>query len=241
MVFEPRVENGLRDVRVAIVGAGFGGIGAAVRLREAGYEDVVILERGDGLGGTWWANTYPGCACDVPSHLYSFSFAPNPDWTHTYSAQPEIERYLRAIADRYGLRPHIRLGHEVTSATWDESDGRWRLQTARGTLRAHVVVSATGPLSAPRIPDLPGLERFEGAAFHSARWDHGVDLDGKRVAVVGSGASAVQIVPAIQPRVAERISLDEVAEAHRRLEDGGLEGKLVLCPDLPSRRDQRAT
>ncbi|MBB6435465.1 flavin-containing monooxygenase [Streptomyces candidus] len=189
-------------VRVAVIGSGFGGLGAAVRLRREGITDFVVLERADAVGGTWRDNSYPGCACDVPSHLYSFSFAPNPEWPRTFSGQEHIRAYLEHVADTFGLRPHIRLGHEVTMMTWDSEKLWWRIETAHGgTLVADVVVSATGPLSDPKTPDVPGLGSFPGKVFHSARWDHDYDLTGKRVAMVGTGASAIQIVPSIQPRV----------------------------------------
>jgi cation diffusion facilitator CzcD-associated flavoprotein CzcO len=190
-----------QDVRVAIVGSGFSGLGMAIRLRQAGIEDFVVLERADDVGGTWRDNSYPGCACDVPSHLYSFSFAPNPEWTSTFSPQQEIWDYLRECAERYGVMEHVRFGHEVQDAAWDEDAQRWRIETSCGTLTAQALVLGTGPLSAPSIPDLPGLERFEGTTFHSATWDHDHALDGERVAVVGTGASAIQFVPKIQPRV----------------------------------------
>ena len=189
------------DVDVAIVGSGFSGLGAAIRLKQQGLDDFVVLERGDDVGGTWHYNTYPGCACDVPSHLYSFSFAPNPDWSETYSKQPEIRAYLRRTADRFGVRPHVRLRHEVTAAQWSDEAARWDIETSAGRFRARVLVSAAGPLTEPKIPDLPGLGDFEGATFHSARWDHGYDLGGRRVASIGTGASAIQYVPAIQPQV----------------------------------------
>ena len=190
------------DVDIAIVGAGFSGLGTAIRLKRHGIEDFVVLERHDDVGGTWWANTYPGCTCDVPSHLYSFSFAPNPDWSRTYSPQPEIRAYLRRCAVRYGLYPHIRLGTAVTGADWDDAAGRWTLTTSGGTVSARVLVAGIGPLSEPRVPDLPGLDTFEGTVFHSARWRHDHDLAGERVAAIGTGASAIQFVPAIQPQVA---------------------------------------
>ncbi|MEV6395717.1 NAD(P)/FAD-dependent oxidoreductase [Streptomyces sp. NPDC051907] len=189
-------------VRVAVIGSGFGGLGAAVRLRREGITDFVVLERADSVGGTWRDNSYPGCACDVPSHLYSFSFAPNPDWPRTFSGQEHIRAYLEHVADTFRLRSHIRFGHDVLMMKWDGDRLRWEIETSRGTLTADVVVSATGPLSDPKIPDVPGLEGFEGEVFHSARWDHDYDLSGKRVAMVGTGASAIQIVPAIQPKVA---------------------------------------
>jgi len=189
-------------VHVAIVGAGFGGVGTAIRLKQEGIVDFVILERADDIGGTWRDNTYPGCTCDVQSHLYSFSFAPNPAWSRTFSPQPEIWAYLKRIARENGVMPHVRYGHEVRGAAWDEAAQRWRIDTAHGPVTARVLVLASGALSDPVIPDLDGMETFRGAAFHSAHWDHDVDLAGKRVAVIGTGASAIQFVPAIQPLVA---------------------------------------
>ncbi|GHJ48650.1 Baeyer-Villiger monooxygenase [Catellatospora sp. TT07R-123] len=188
--------------RIAVVGAGFGGLGAAIRLRRAGYRDLLVFDRGTEVGGTWRDNTYPGCACDVPSQLYSLSFAPNPDWTRSFSPQPEIWSYLRRVADEHGLRPHLRLGHEVRRADWDGADRVWRLETQHGTYTAEVLVAAGGPLAEPSVPDLPGLADFEGEVFHSARWRHDLDLTGRRVAVVGTGASAIQFVPRIAPAVA---------------------------------------
>ena len=188
-------------VDIAIVGSGFSGLGTAIHLKRAGRDDFVVLERADEVGGTWWANTYPGCACDVPSHLYSFSFAPNPDWTETYSRQPEIRDYLIDCADRFGVRPHIRTGHELTDARWDPEAQRWEVDTSGGSFSARVLVLGTGPLVEPKIPDFPGILSFEGAAWHSARWNHDYDLKGKRIASVGTGASAIQLVPSIQPDV----------------------------------------
>lgn len=189
-------------VRVAVIGSGFGGLGAAVRLRREGITDFVVLERAGGVGGTWRDNSYPGCACDVPSHLYSFSFAPNPEWPRTFSGQEHIRAYLEHVADVFSLRPHLRFNSEVTMMTWDTDKLHWRIETSGGTLTADVVVSATGPLSDPKIPAVPGIDTFPGKVFHSARWDHDYDLRGKRVAMIGTGASAIQIVPAIQPDVA---------------------------------------
>lgn len=188
-------------VRVAVIGSGFGGLGAAVRLRREGVTDFVVLERAGSVGGTWRDNSYPGCACDVPSHLYSFSFAPNPDWPRTFSGQEHIRAYLEHVTDVFRLRPHLRFDSEVKRMTWDAGRLRWDIETSGGNLTADVVVSATGPLSDPKIPDIPGLDSFPGKVFHSARWDHDYDLRGKRVAVVGTGASAIQIVPSIQPEV----------------------------------------
>ena len=187
-------------VRVAIIGAGFGGLGAGIALRRSGLTDFVILERAAAVGGTWRDNTYPGCACDVPSHLYSFSYAPNPAWPHTFSRQPEIWRYLDDVSERTAVRGHIRFGTEVIQARWDADQAHWALQTSQGDLTADVLVSAAGALSEPSLPGIPGLESFPGEIFHSARWRQDCDLAGRRVAVVGTGASAIQIVPAIQPR-----------------------------------------
>ena len=192
-------------VRVAIIGAGLGGIGAGIRLRKAGVTNFVILERAAAVGGTWRDNTYPGCACDVPSHLYSFSFAPNPGWSHSFSRQPEIWQYVEDVTDRHGLREHLVFGTEVLRADWDAGPARWRLRTSRGELTADVVIAASGPLSEPSLPDVPGLADFPGEIFHSARWNHSYSLEGKRVAVVGTGASAIQIVPRIQPEVKQLV------------------------------------
>lgn len=188
--------------QVAIVGSGFGGLGAAIRLKQSGVDDIVIFERAEDVGGTWRDNSYPGCACDVQSHLYSFSFAPNPDWRHSFSPQPEIWAYLKRCAHDFGVLPHIRFDHEVTNAAWDARNGRWRIETSRGSYTADALVMAAGALSEPALPRINGLDRFKGKTFHSARWDHDYDLKGKRVAVVGTGASAIQFVPEIQPAVA---------------------------------------
>ena len=186
---------------VAVIGAGISGIAAAIRLREAGVEDVVVLEKADTYGGTWRANTYPGCACDVPSNLYSFSFAPNSDWSRVYGNQPEILAYIDGVARDHGLEEITRFGVEVLGASWDAPGSLWRLDTSDGEISARFVVAAAGPWNEPKIPDLPGLTDFPGEVWHSARWNHDVDLDGKRVAVIGTGASAVQFVPQIQKQV----------------------------------------
>jgi cation diffusion facilitator CzcD-associated flavoprotein CzcO len=182
---------------VLIVGTGFGGIGTAVELKRAGFTDFTILESAAEPGGVWRDNTYPGAACDIPSPLYSFSFEPNPRWPKRFSRQPDILAYLRGVITKYGLEPHIRYGTEVTGAAFD--DGVWRVETKTGeTYEATVFVPAVGQLSRPVLPDIPGRDRFAGAAFHSARWDHGAELTGKRVAVIGTGASAVQFVPELR-------------------------------------------
>ncbi|HEX5909299.1 MAG TPA: NAD(P)/FAD-dependent oxidoreductase, partial [Thermoleophilaceae bacterium] len=189
------------DTDILIVGAGFSGLGTAIRLRQEGYTDFVVLERGDDVGGTWHFNTYPNCGCDVPSHLYSFSFAPNADWSRTYSRQPEIRDYLQRTCDQFGVRPHVRTNTTVLSAEWDEEAGRWNVETDAGSYRARMLIPGMGPLAEPRIPEIEGLEDFQGEVMHSARWDHSVDLKGKKVASIGTGASAIQYVPAIQPDV----------------------------------------
>ncbi len=192
-----------QERRIVIVGAGFAGLGTAVRLKQAGINDFLILEKAAEVGGTWEANTYPGCQCDVPSHLYSFSFAPNPSWTRTFSTQPEIWAYLQRVADEHGLYEHIELGVTVERAEWDEQRQLWRLQTSAGSFTAQILISGMGGLSEPSIPDIEGLDSFEGSAFHSARWEHSVALADRKVAVIGTGASAIQIVPKIQPEVAQ--------------------------------------
>ncbi len=183
--------------RVAIIGAGLSGICAAAKLRAAGIEDFVMLDRGEEPGGTWRDNTYPGCACDIPSVLYSFSFAPRPDWSRTYATQPEIQQYVREVAVSTGAVEHFRAGCDVQEATW--TGRHWRLETSQGTIEARSIIAGTGPWHEPKIPDLPGLDQFEGEVFHSSRWDHDVDLRNRRVAVIGTGASAVQFVPEIAP------------------------------------------
>ncbi|WP_078859660.1 flavin-containing monooxygenase [Streptomyces rubellomurinus] len=196
-------EQAVPHVRVAVIGSGFGGLAAAVRLRRAGITDFVVLERADSVGGTWRDNSYPGCACDVPSHLYSYSFAPNPEWPRSFSGQPDIRAYLEKVATVFRLRPHLRFNTEVLEARWDNERTHWRIATSAGRWTADAVVSAAGPLADPQIPDLPGLDAFPGKVFHSSRWDHDYDLTGKRVAMVGTGASAAQIIPSIQPQVGE--------------------------------------
>ena len=191
-----------RSVSVAIVGAGFGGIATAVRLRQQGQEDFVLLERGDRIGGVWRANVYPGIACDVPSHLYSLSFAPNPDWSRRFSPGSEIQAYLEGVAERFGVTPHVRLNADVEQAVFDEEAGRWRLTLAGGDdVEAEVLITACGQLTRAQIPPVAGLDRFKGPMFHSAHWDRDFDPAGKRVAVIGTGASAIQFVPQIAPAV----------------------------------------
>jgi cation diffusion facilitator CzcD-associated flavoprotein CzcO len=186
---------------IAVVGGGFGGVGAAVMLRRAGYGDVTVFERGERVGGVWHHNTYPGAACDIPSHLYEFSFAPNPRWSRRYAPQAEIQAYLEDVARRHGVLDRIRTRTEVTRAAWDEERRRWVVETSAGTHEPDVLITACGQLSTPAVPAIPGLESFAGPAFHTARWRHDVNLAGKRVAVLGTGCSAIQVVPAVQPIV----------------------------------------
>ncbi|MDT4939051.1 MAG: hypothetical protein QOG80_2722 [Pseudonocardiales bacterium] len=191
-----------RHVGVLIVGSGFAGLGAAIKLAQAGRSDYLVVERGSEVGGTWRDNTYPGAACDVPSHLYSYSFALNPNWSRSFSPQAEIQDYLRATAVKYGVLDKHLFDTTMTSANWDEDDQIWRISTTSGDFTADVFVPAIGSLAEPALPDVAGIESFAGEIFHSARWNHGTDLTGKRVAVIGTGASAIQIVPAIADRVA---------------------------------------
>jgi cation diffusion facilitator CzcD-associated flavoprotein CzcO len=188
---------------VVIIGTGFAGIGMAIELKRAGFENLVLLEKGADIGGVWRENTYPGAGCDIPSPYYSFSYEPNPDWPMRFSLRADIHDYLRRTADKYGVTPHIRFGSEVTGAAFDEDRGLWRVETGSGSVyEAAVLIPAVGQLSRPAWPNIPGRDSFAGKAFHSALWDHEVDLTGQRVAVIGTGASAIQFVPRIQPEVA---------------------------------------
>jgi cation diffusion facilitator CzcD-associated flavoprotein CzcO len=189
------------QVTFAIIGSGFSGLGAAIRLQQAGQHDLVILERAQDVGGTWRDNTYPGCRCDVQSNLYSYSFALKPDWTESFPSQPELWQYLRKVTADHGLARYLRFGHEVTSARWDEEASRWRIATTQGDFEARYLIAGIGSLVEPSLPDIPGVESFAGEIMHSARWDGSWQAAGRRVAVVGTGASAIQIVPSIQPAV----------------------------------------
>jgi cation diffusion facilitator CzcD-associated flavoprotein CzcO len=191
------------EFHTVVIGTGFSGLGMAIQLKKDGREDFVVLEKAHDVGGTWRDNTYPGCACDIQSHMYSFSFAQNPGWTRSFSPQQEIWDYLRGVTDRYRVRDHIRFGVEVTGARWDADERRWHVATSDGEYVARFLVAGIGALHIPNIPKLPGIERFAGETFHSAQWNHDYDLTGKRVAVVGTGASAVQFVPRIVPDVAK--------------------------------------
>ncbi|WP_433662914.1 flavin-containing monooxygenase [Nocardia sp. CA-128927] len=188
---------------VAIIGGGFAGIGAAIRLKQKGIDGFAIFERGDAIGGTWRDNTYPGAACDIPSRLYSYSFAPNPDWSHTYSGSNEILGYIETMATEFGLGPHFRFGHNVTGIVFDEEAGRWDITIdGQGTVHARAVVLASGPLTNASFPNIRGIDEYAGHKIHSARWDHDYDFTGKKVAVVGTGASAVQIIPELVDKAA---------------------------------------
>ncbi|MDO6966044.1 flavin-containing monooxygenase [Rhizobium alvei] len=197
------VEWTIHETSLIIVGAGFSGLGMAMKLKQKGMDDFVILERADDVGGAWRDNTYPGVACDVPSHLYSFSFMPKPDWSRVFSPGGEIWDYLRDCARKTGLVPHIQFGAEMLQANWDETGRRWTVETTRGVWRGRYLITATGVLADAHLPAMPGLESFHGCSFHSARWDHAADLKGKRVGVVGSGASAIQIVPEVSKVASE--------------------------------------
>jgi cation diffusion facilitator CzcD-associated flavoprotein CzcO len=202
---EPRPQSDQPPVhtRVVIIGTGFSGLGMAIALQKQGV-DFVILEKADDIGGTWRDNSYPGCACDVPSHLYSFSFEPKATWSKLFSPQPEILDYLKGVTEKYGLRRDIRFGELANRAHWDDAEYRWHVFTESGQeYVTQFLISGAGALHIPRLPDIAGIDEFGGAAFHSAQWDHSVDLTGKRVAVIGTGASAIQIVPAIVNEVAE--------------------------------------
>ncbi|MFG1792394.1 flavin-containing monooxygenase [Nocardia sp. NPDC049149] len=189
---------------VAVIGGGFAGIGTAIRLRQQGIDDFAIFERGDAIGGTWRDNTYPGAACDIPSRLYSYSFAPNPGWSHTYSGSDEILGYIETMAAEFGLGPHFRFGHNVTGIVFDEPTGRWAIsiEGRADTVHARTVVLASGPLANASFPNIRGIEEYTGHKIHSARWDHDYDFTGKKVAVVGTGASAVQIIPELVDKAA---------------------------------------
>jgi cation diffusion facilitator CzcD-associated flavoprotein CzcO len=231
------------DVETVIVGAGFGGLGMGVQLGRRGATSFVILERASDIGGTWRDNIYPGVACDIPSHLYSYSFRPKPDWSHYYARGAEIREYLRECAREEGLTQNLRLGTEVLDMRWDESTQRWNVMTNQGAYRCEVLIISAGRLSEPRIPDIPGLESFPGQIFHSSRWDEHADLAGKRIGVVGTGASAVQFVPQLAA-VAESLVLFQrsapyiVPRADRAYTDAEKRA-FTRLPDLAARLRSR--
>ena len=186
-----------------VVGAGVSGIAAAHKMNQVGYDNYIVLEKASRVGGTWRDNNYPGCGCDVPSALYSFSFSPSHKWSHLFAKQPEILTYLEEVVEKYNLGGKIEFNNELISAKWDETKGIWNLETSKGPYQAKTVIFTTGPITEPSLPKLKGLETFKGEMFHSARWNHDYDLTGKRVAVIGTGASAIQFVPQVQPLVKE--------------------------------------
>lgn len=215
--------------RIGIIGSGFGALAVAIELARAGYDDLRLWERAHELGGVWRDNTYPGAGCDVPSSLYSFSFEPNPAWSRRYALQSEIHRYILDTADKYGITPFVQFGHTVTAATYDEHAATWCVTFAGGeTQEVDLLISAVGQLSRPKVPNIPGLETFEGYCFHSAEWDHSFDASGKRVAVVGTGASAIQFVPHLAG-AAERLTIFQRSPSY-----------VAPKPDQPYHRPHRA-
>ncbi|MFT4050085.1 MAG: NAD(P)/FAD-dependent oxidoreductase [Solirubrobacterales bacterium] len=200
-----------KRTKVLIIGGGYSGIGAAIRLKKSGIDDFILIDKAHKLGGTWRENTYPMAGADTPSIIYSFSFARNPDWDYTFALQPQIEKYLDDTADRFGVTPHAQFNTEATMGDWDDEAGEWNIETSQGTIRAKYVIACAGPMHEAAFPDIPGVEKFAGEAFHTAKWDHSVDLAGKRVAVIGTGASAIQYVPVIQKQVGELILFQRTA------------------------------
>ncbi|MFF3075468.1 flavin-containing monooxygenase, partial [Kitasatospora sp. NPDC057936] len=192
----------LRHLKVAVIGTGFSGLGTAIRLLQTGTDDFLVFERADDLGGTWRDNTYPGCACDVQAHLYSFSFARNPHWKSTFATQTEVHDYLRDCAHKHGVLPYLRYNHELLTAHWNDTHHHWDLNTTGGRYTTQFLITGTGYLSTPAIPDIPGIHTFTGTLFHSAQWNHHHNLTGRTIAVIGTGASAIQFLPHIQPQAA---------------------------------------
>lgn len=206
-MYAPNDNQGEVDHEFLIAGAGFSGLGAAIKLQEAGRTDFLVLERDERIGGTWWVNKYPGCACDVPTPFYSYSFAPNPEWSHFYARAGEIHTYIEKCADDYGVRDRIRTGVELTKSVWEEQHQRWRLWTSDGEeLTARFVIGGFGGLSQPKLPEIEGIESFSGELMHSAAWDDSIALEGRKVAVIGTGASAIQLVPEVA-KVAGKLDL----------------------------------
>ena len=194
-----------------VVGAGISGIAAAVKLNKVGYDNYIVIEKADRVGGAWRENTYPGCGCDVPSALYSFSFAPSYKWSHLFAKQPEILSYLEEVTEQFDLQQKIEFNNELMNAKWDEDKHLWQLETQKGIYQAKTVIFSTGPITEPSMPRLKGIETFKGEMFHSARWNHDCDLSAKRIAVIGTGASAIQFVPQIQPLASELIIFQRTA------------------------------
>jgi cation diffusion facilitator CzcD-associated flavoprotein CzcO len=194
----------VKQIQIAILGAGVSGLCTAIQLKKAGIESFTVFEKSDAVGGTWHDNVYPGASCDVPSHLYSFSFEPNPEWSRAFSPQPEIQRYLHGCAEKYGVLPHIRFGTEIAGASFDERRAKWRIRTTAGEeIEADAIVAGLGQLNRPHFPDIPGIDAFEGTSFHSARWNQAWDASGQEVAVIGNGASAIQFIPEIAKTAAK--------------------------------------
>ncbi|KAA0021226.1 flavin-containing monooxygenase [Antrihabitans cavernicola] len=204
-------DSGERVYHTVVIGAGLAGLAAAYKLDRAGFTDFVVLEKADRVGGTWRDNTYPGCGVDIPSPVYSFSFNPNPDWAHNFASQPEILAYIEQTVAEFGLDRYVSFGTEAIEATWSDERRRWLLNTTQGRYVAQFLIGAAGPITEPRLPEVEGLDRFTGEVFHSARWNHDYDLTGKRVAVIGTGASAVQFIPEIAPHVAQLHVLQRTA------------------------------
>lgn len=229
----PQRPNAVASHEVLIVGAGFAGLGSAIRLRQAGVEDIVILERGNRVGGTWRDNQYPGAACDIPSNLYSYSFAPNAEWSRGYAGSAEILRYIDSLVEDFGLMPLIRFNHDVTGLSYDEGRALWQVRTGAGaTLEARSVIMAAGPLSNASFPAMTGIDSYQGHKIHSARWDHGYDFSGKRVAVIGTGASAIQIIP-------ELVKQAEFVKVFQRTPGWVLPRPDYAAPDWSKRLMQR--
>ena len=233
--------NATQQTKVLVIGGGYSGIGTAIRLNQAGIDDYILIEKAAKLGGTWRENTYPMAGADTPSIIYSFSYARNPDWDYTFALQPQIEKYLDDVADRFDVPEHVQFNTAGEMAEWDEAAHHWVVQTNNGTIIAKYVITCAGPMHEAALPNLPGVDTFTGDAFHTARWDHDVDLKGKRVAVIGTGASAIQYVPIIQKRGRQADPLP----AHRPLGDAALqpqgdqaeEGDVPPLPgDQPCRR-----
>ena len=194
-----------------VIGAGISGIAAAHKMQQAGYDNYIVLEKAERVGGTWRDNNYPGCGCDVPSALYSFSFAPSHQWSHLFAKQPEILSYLEGVVEQFNLKDKIQFKHELLSAKWDAQQQVWNLETSQGAYQAKTVIFSTGPITEPSLPKIKGIESFKGEMFHSARWNHDYDLKGKRIAVIGTGASAIQFIPQVQPLAKELVVFQRTA------------------------------
>jgi len=203
--------NATQQTKVLVIGGGYSGIGTAIRLNQAGIDDYILIEKASKLGGTWRENTYPMAGADTPSIIYSFSYARNPEWDYTFALQPQIEKYLDDVADRFKVPEHVQFNTAGEMAEWDEEANRWTVQTNNGTIIAKYVITCAGPMHEAALPNLPGVDTFTGEAFHTARWNHEVDLKGKRVAVIGTGASAIQYVPVIQQEVGKLILFQRTA------------------------------